>query len=181
MKFSVLLLKELLKVAAATRNKSKVKPDKSQKGPELEDKIFEEIKAFFRKNDVKNTVVFSGLKIPEVKESADKLSTPEGEFDFYIISESLRAVIHIEVKRSNNPKARDSANSQHKKGREFFETKIPFKEDENWKYMKYIFFGNSGGQCCSKCKKWVRDVRKTAIEDWWNELSVILNRGITFL
>jgi len=173
-------------VDAAARNKNEVQPDKGQKGHELEDNIFEEFKAFFRKKDVKNTAVFTGLKIPKVKESSEKLEADEGEFDFYIILMSLPAVIHIEVKRSNYPKARKTAFKQLEKGRAFFDTKIPFKEDENWKYIKYIFFGKSSGQCCDICEKWVRNVNEPPIEvwieDWWNELlSLKPDPGITFL
>ncbi len=64
-------------------------PNPHQVGKEFEDLFFQSIRHALQELEVKNTVVFSGLKLKEYR------SRNIGEIDFLIVSQQLKAVIQV--------------------------------------------------------------------------------------
>ncbi len=103
-----------------------------------------------KKENYQNTVVLSGLMLKDCN-----LKT-KGEFDFIIISSASKSIIHIEVKRGNNPGNRTHAETQLNRGQAFFEENFPFPSSENWKYIKMMCFGEFVDKdICENCKPYL--------------------------
>ena len=83
---------------------------------------------------VQDTVVISGWK--------DNTPSAKKEFDFLIISLPLKAIVHIEVKRTLNQKSKESAIKQLHDGHLIMGNRVPFLNKSNWKYIQYVCFSH---------------------------------------
>ncbi len=99
-----------------------------------------------------------------------------GEYDFWIISYPLRTIVQIEAKRSNASKARKSAKIQLEKGFDFLRSKISLPEQENWKFVKSIWFDDTTDQTnvCKSCSTLVLHCKDSDFEEclknWWDSI-----------
>ena len=83
---------------------------------------------------VQDTVVITGWK--------DNTPSAKKEFDFLIISLPLKAIIHIEVKRTLSKKSKEKAINQLNDGYSLISNKVPFPKNRNWDYMQFICFSH---------------------------------------
>ena len=98
----------------------------------LESEVFKMLQEKFENSRVQDTVVITGWK--------DNTPNAKKEFDFLIISLTLKAIIHIEVKRTLSKKAKEAATRQLDDGHNIINNKVPFAETSNWKYIQYISY-----------------------------------------
>lgn len=101
-------------------------------GVVLESEVFKMLQHTLEDEGVIDTVVISSWK--------DNTPTAKKEFDFLIVSLPLKAIIHIEVKRTLNNKARETATKQLNKGLYLISNKVPFQKENNWKYLQCISY-----------------------------------------
>ena len=66
----------------------------------------------------------------------------KGEFDFLIICEASKRIYQIEVKDTYKGKYKDNAANQLENGMKLLEEKIPFWNEESWKHVKIMCFGD---------------------------------------
>jgi hypothetical protein len=155
-------------------------------GPEEEEKVFNRLRSALEKHSIKDTVVISGWNItfPYPKED-------QCEFDFLIISEKLRTVFQIEVKLTQNANNRKDAGDQLRKGLNICQSKIPFPKQENWNYVRAMFFAldkkgklfnshcdgcQSGtihqcfSQFCKECQTYILGP-ETDFSGWWEQMT----------
>ena len=93
-----------------------------------------------------------------------------GEFDFLIVSEPLRTIFHIEVKRTCSKNTSDSAAKQLDRGLKLIQDSIQFPEKEKWNYVRLMYFGVDGQKhsiFCPECKKHVLEPSN----DIWSEIT----------
>ncbi len=102
-------------------------------GCEEEEKVFVKLQSALEKSNTKDTVVISGWNV-------NLKGQKSCEFDFLIVSEPLKTVFQIEVKRTHTLKSRKSAREQLQNGKQLFESRVIFPKKENWKYVKVMFF-----------------------------------------
>ena len=97
------------------------------------------------------------------------------EYDFLILSEKLKTIIHIEAKLSNSDKGRNKAAEQLKNGLDFFKEILPFPENEHWKYARVMYFGkgkdgtSEQSSSCSECGLFLLNP-DTKLDEWWKEI-----------
>jgi hypothetical protein len=143
-------------------------------GSEFENEIFEGLQTAMR--DSKNTVVLSGLTLKDY--NLVKL----GEFDFIVISSTLKSIIQIEAKKGNNKKNKEDAETQLNRGQSFFEENFPFPKSENWKYVKMMCFGESVEKgICENCKPFILGsnlIKENTIQSVREEIA---NQFLSFL
>ena len=89
-------------------------------GAEEEENLFNKLRDVLTTLQVRNTIVINGWK-----DNGSQVRTTK-EFDFLIISEPLKTIVHIEVKRHLNAETRDKAAKQLENGRKLFQDTIPF-------------------------------------------------------
>ena len=80
-------------------------------GAEEEENLFNKLRDVLTTLQVRNTIVINGWK-----DNGSQVRTTK-EFDFLIISEPLKTIVHIEVKRHLNAETRDKAAKQLENGR----------------------------------------------------------------
>jgi DNA replication protein DnaC len=147
--------------------------DTNLAGCEEEEKLFVKLQSAIEKNQTKDTVVISGWNV--------NLKSQKGyEFDFLIVSEPLKTIFQIEVKRTHTPKSRKSAIEQLQKGQQLFESRIPFPKEENWKYTKLMYFAlnekkeefsSSDFPFCQKCQSYILGPA-TDFSEWWLQWNI---------
>ena len=102
-----------------------------------------------------------------------------GEFDFVIVSEPLKRIIHIEVKSSYSTLNQEKGSEQLKKLLDFAMENLPFPEEEGWNYNRFLYFGRGKERqipvketinTCPECQLFVLDFGKN-LDEWWNEIS----------
>jgi hypothetical protein len=132
-----------------------------------EENIYNNIRTGLQLNDTHNTVVINGWKYQVTKKIL------KGEFDFLIVSEPLKTIFHIEVKKSYSETSCKEAAEQLERGLKLFQETIPFPEVEHWTYVRMMYFGfdnqqqpfkNSNGWC--RCKNFVLGPS----EDIWTDI-----------
>ena len=101
-------------------------------GSLLESEIFKMLQQTFEKSTVQDTVVISGWN--------DSTPSAKKEFDFLIVSLPLKAIIHIEVKRTLNKTSKEKAIKQLNDGLSIIISKVPFQKESKWTYIQYICF-----------------------------------------
>ncbi len=148
--------------------------DTNLAGCEEEEKVFVKLQSTLEKSNTKDTVVFSGWNVK---------GQDSCEFDFLIVSEPLKTIFQIEVKKTNARKTRNSAKEQLQKGQKLFETRIPFPKEENWKHVKFMFFALNEKQeifrasdspfCCS-CQPYILGPG-TDFSVWWGQMTTTLS------
>jgi hypothetical protein len=139
-------------------------------GCEEEEKVFAKIQSTLEKSNTKDTVVFSGWNVK---------GQDSCEFDFLIVSEPLKTIFQIEVKKTNARKTRNSAKEQLQKGQNLLKTRISFPKEENWQHVKYMFFALNEKQevfiasdspfCCS-CQPYILGPG-TDFSVWWEKMT----------
>ena len=151
-------------------------------GAEEEEGVFNKLRFALEKLDAKDTIVINGwhIEVP-VKDRC--------EFDFLIISEPLKAIFQIEVKQKCHDSAVQSAMKQLQWGQELFKSKIKFPEEENWKYVKAIYFAlneenkdfksseekaDSEFKFCQNCQSYLLGPA-TDFSDWWEQMNTALS------
>jgi hypothetical protein len=147
------------------------KYDATISGGFQEEIVFNYLRTSFQKNNVKNTVVINGFKDkgPSGMETA--------EFDFLIVSEPLQTIFHIEVKRTCSKNTADSAAKQLDRGLKVIQDKIPFPEENKWKYVRMMCFGIAGEKhsiFCSDCQSYVLG----PTTDVWSEVTKTINQPV---
>ena len=123
---------------------------------------------------VQNTTVINGWKVKNSKNGNEK------EFDFLIILESLKAVIHIEVKKTLDAKTRIKAAKQLESGQKLFLETVPLPKNEGWKYIGVMCGSRmclTDDACTNKelciCKHLVISL-ETDLDAWWNKLTELI-------
>ena len=130
----------------------------------------------FENLKVQDTVVISGWK--------DNTPSAKKEFDFLIISLPVKAIIHIEVKRTLNKKSKESATKQLNDGHLIMGTKVPFLNESNWKYIQYICFShkNANDEEINELLKSNAEpgvtVSGTQIGDWCKDLASQMTKDL---
>ncbi len=141
-------------------------------GCEEEEKVFDKLQSALEKCKTKDTVVISGWNV-------NLKGQKSCEFDFLIVSEPLKTVFQIEVKKTHTQKSRKSAREQLEKGKQMFEARISFPKQENWKYVKVMFFAlnekkedfiSSKFQFCLNCQSYILGPG-TDFSDWWKQMN----------
>ena len=98
----------------------------------LESELFKMLQQTFENLGVEDTVVISGWK--------DNTPSAKKEFDFLVISLPLKAIIHIEAKRTLIKKSKEKAINQLNDGHSIMKNKVPVPEASNWSYTQYICY-----------------------------------------
>ena len=141
--------------------------DSNLTGSELEEEFFNKLQFAMEKSEIKDTFVISGWS--DNGEKGRKMR----EFDYLIVSLTLKTIIHIEVKSSSNTKSVEEAIRQLEDGKKFFLSCIPFPQDENWRYIQGMYIGNKVGnefgQPCSSCQNFML-TKGDDLSSWWIEL-----------
>ena len=133
----------------------------------LESNVFKMHQQTFENLGVQDTVVICGWK--------DNTPSAKKEFDFLIISLPLKAIIHIEVKRTLNKKSKESATKQLDDGHSIMNNKVPFLKKRDWKYIQYICFSHLNAND-DEIKEFLTHAESqilalgTQICDWWKDL-----------
>ena len=149
------------------------KHDKNLLGAKEEELLFNKLRSTLTKHGVQNTVVINGWKDNGSNERAMR------EFDFLIVSEPLKTIIHIEAKRSYSILNQEKGSEQLKKGLDFAMENLPFPKDEGWNYSRVLYFGRGKERksqdeetmsICPKCQLFFLDFDKN-LDEWWNEIS----------
>ncbi len=137
-------------------------------GSNVEEKVFDKIGAALKKLKIKDTVVFNGWNV-----------TKKCEFDFLIVSEPLKTIFQIEIKRRRTNDDRKKAATQLKKGFDLFSSTIPFNVNNNWKYVRAMYFGwdkkgKEFNSCdygyCYFCQSHILGPN-TDFEVWWEQMT----------
>ena len=125
-----------------------------------EEKVYNNLK--HKMKDVKNMVVINGWKDQVTKREV------AGEFDFLIVSGLLQTIFHIEVKLTCSKSTMDHAAKQLDRGLKLIQGKVPFPKNENWKYVRMMYFGNikDFSIFCPECLKFVLGPN----EDIWSRI-----------
>jgi hypothetical protein len=147
------------------------KYDNTITGGIVEEKVFNNLRTNLQETNVKNTVVINGFK----EKGPSGMET--GEFDFFIVSEPLQTIFHIEVKRTCSQNTADSAAKQLDRGLKLFQDKIPFPAEDNWKYIRMMCFGIDGEKhsiFCPECQKYVLGPNK----DVWTEITKTIQQPV---
>ncbi len=133
-----------------------------------EEKVYNNLRANFQKNNIRNTLVINGWKDQPTKRSLT------GESDFLIVSEPYQTIFHVEVKKTYSESNCDKAAEQLARGLKLIQATIPFPEEEKWKYVRMMYFGFDNqnktfqnNNACSTCKQFVFGPS----EDIWAEVS----------
>jgi hypothetical protein len=151
--------------------------DTNLAGCEEEERVFVKLQLALEKGETKDTVVISGWNV-------NLKGQKSCEFDFLIISEPLKTIFQIEVKRTHTQKSRKSAREQLQKGKQLFESRISFPKEENWKYVKVMFFAlnekkkdfnSSDFQFCCNCQSYILGPA-TDFYFWWKYISFNLSK-----
>ena len=149
------------------------KHDSNLLGAEEEELLFNKLQSTLTKAGVKNTVVINGWEFRYSKKKT------MGEFDFVIVSEPLKRIIHIEVKSSYSTLNQEKGSEQLKKLLDFAMENLPFPEEEGWNYNRFLYFGRGKERqipvketinTCPECQLFVLDFGKN-LDEWWNEIS----------
>ena len=133
---------------------------------DLESDFFKMLQQTLENSRVQDTVVITGWK--------DNTPSAKKEFDFLIISLPLKAIIHIEVKRTLIKKSKEKAINQLNDGHSIMINKVPFPKKGNWKYIQFICYCHKeendeeidqflGSHSHSKCQE-------AQLCDGWNDL-----------
>ena len=155
-------------------------------GPKSEHEVFNELQKTLENKDVQNTVVINGWKVKDLDR------TVTGESDFLIVSLPLEAIIHIEVKRSQEVSQgggkagatekteRDptiKAAEQLERTKKLLLQNLPFPAAEKWHYIKFIYFEFTDdvemSRLCPTCKPHILN-KGTDFAHWWEETSTAL-------
>jgi hypothetical protein len=94
----------------------------------------------------------------------------KGEFDFLIVSKPLQTIFHLEVDRTCSKNTSDNAAKQLDRGLKMVQDNIPFPEQENWKYVRLMYFEfnyKKNSIVCPECQKFVLGPTK----DIWVEIT----------
>ena len=91
------------------------------------------------------------------------------EFDFLVLSKQLRSVVQIEVKLSNSGLQRRSASEQLDKGFQFLQKTVPFPGNEDWHFVKTIYFGLNKEEVCQDCSGHVIGP-DSDLNLWWDNI-----------
>jgi len=146
---------------------------------------------------VENTVVINGWKDKGYTKPREPKRS-ENEYDFFIISEPLHAIIHIEVKRKMwiysqppddipaNKKGlevpQEKAAEQLANGYDLFQKNIPFSKNKDWQYVQVMYFGLAvnideqdeqpfdNKDYCENCRKVILGAN-TDFCEWWSKIS----------
>lgn len=139
-------------------------------GSQVEESVFNQLGAALRKLNTKDTMVFNGWNVK---------AAVNCEFDFFIASEPLRAIFQIEVKRKYTQKVKEKALQQLEKGFKLFLSKIPFRNKDNWKYVKVMYFDQNEENnefhsqdvgYCYNCQSHILGPY-TNFEVWWEQMT----------
>jgi DNA replication protein DnaC len=150
--------------------------DTNLAGCEEEEKVFVKLQSTLEKSNVKDTVVISGWNV-------NTKGQKSCEFDFLIVSEPLKTIFQMEVKRTHTQKSRKSAREQLQKGKQLFESKVIFPNKENWKYVKVMFFAlneqkedfkSSDFHFCQNCQSYILGP-ETDFSAWWEDMTFYLS------
>ena len=158
--------------------------DYSITGEEEEEKLFENLRNTLTTSKVQNTIVINGWEDKgsvgkkEKENDQDSSDREQREFDFLIVSDSLKAVIHIEVKKTFTEDSRAKAAQQLQSGMSFFKEKLPFPQEEDWKYVRVMYFGNQNSFICKaqkdgNCQHFVI-FQDTDMVAWWQKITQML-------
>ncbi len=99
----------------------------------------------------------------------------KGEYDFLIVSQPLRTIFHIEVKRTWSEKSFEKAAKMLDSGLKTIQNNIQFPEEEKWNYAKMIYFGRADTKhavCCPECQKFVLG----PTNDIWAEITKTIEK-----
>ena len=148
-------------------------------GAEEEENLFNKLRDVLTTLQVRNTIVINGWK-----DNGSQVRTTK-EFDFLIISEPLKTIVHIEVKRHLNAETRDKAAKQLESGRKLFQETIPFPKDQNWKYIQ-VMYGSRSDQEDFSCTNKEHCIHQplvisheTDLVTWWKKVTEITDAQIT--
>ena len=143
-------------------------------GDVQEDSFFNKLQAAVERNKVKDTFVISGWTDGGAEDRNNK------EFDFLIVSLSLKAFLHIELKNSSNRGNIKKAMEQLEGGKQFFWSSIPFPQIENWKYIRVMYYGNEAkrARCnpCQNCEKFLLS-QDVDLSSWWKEIEKLAEKN----
>ena len=151
--------------------------DRNLAGAETEEKVFNNLRAALEKLNTKDTVVINGWNI-------NYPDRHKCEFDFLIVSEPCKAIFQIEVKRTSSEPALQSAGKQLQKGEKLFQSRIPFPKEDNWKYVKVMFFAlnverknlnSSDFQFCLNYQSYILGP-STDFSVWWEQMTKNLSQ-----
>ena len=137
-------------------------------GALLENEVFKLLQQMMEGSCVEDTVVISGWK--------DSNPKAKKEFDFLIVSLPMKAIVHIEVKRTLSEETKKKVVTQLEKGHSVIKGKVPFHAKSDWKYFQYILFSRRetnddeidkflGSKRCSNFS-----CTSTDLGNWWQEL-----------
>jgi DNA replication protein DnaC len=149
--------------------------DTNLAGCEEEERVFVKLQSTLEKSNTKDTVVISGWNV-------NTKGQKSCEFDFLIVSEPLKTIFQIEVKRTHSQKSRKSAREQLQKGKQLFESKFIFPNKENWKYAKVMYFAlneqkedfkSSDFHFCQNCQSFILGPA-TDLTVWWGQITSYL-------
>ena len=134
----------------------------------LESEVFKILQRTLERSGVQDTVVISGWN--------DKTPNAEKEFDFLIISLPLKAIIHIEVKKTLRKESKESARNQLNAGHSTISSNVPFQRSSNWTYIQFICFSQEKGKHKSQDKDANGQSPVTGdpynqFQEWWKSLS----------
>ena len=129
-------------------------------GDEVEEKVFNKFRKTLRDNSVKNTLVIHGWK----DEGKGK-----GEYDFVIVSDPLKMVFLIEVKKSK--KGKRKAAKQLPRGMDFFKQSLILPKEEKWNFVRVMYFENRI-DVCPDCTEFVL-TPDTNLDEWWKNFEPI--------
>ncbi len=138
--------------------------DPNVTGGEQEETVYNQLRRSLQKNGIKNTVVINSWK--------DRLTqgNTAAEFDFLIVSEPFQTIFHIEVKKTCNNKNAFKAAEQLENGLKLISKNIPFPEQENWKYVRLMYFARNEQTksiFCTECQRYVIEPSR----DIWSEIT----------
>ncbi len=153
-----------------------MKRDPNLAGSRQEEEVYKKLRSALERLQVKDTVVINGWNIKR-----------KCEFDFLIVSEPLKTIFHVEVKLTYSGTERKRAEEQLQKGRNLFQSEIPFPQQEEWKYVGIIYFGfdrrrnkfeSSASPYCQELQLFVLG-SETDFEAWWQEISSKLTETLS--
>ena len=99
----------------------------------------------------------------------------KGEYDFLIVSQPLRTIFHIEVKRTRSEKSFEKAAKMLDSGLKTIQNNVQFPEEEKWNYAKMIYFGRDDTKhavCCPECQRFVLG----PTNDIWAEITKTIEK-----
>ena len=138
----------------------------------LESEIFKLLQQMMEGSGVEDTVVISGWK--------DSDPRAKKEFDFLVVSLQMKAIVHIEIKRTLNEKTKNTVTKQLDDGHSILKGRVPFEAQSNWRYIQFILFSlrGTGDQ---EVERFLEShphslftSPDTDLKDWWKGLMTLM-------